>query len=185
MTTANKITLARIVVIPFFIFFAMRESSVSQLIALVLFCMASFTDFVDGYIARKYNQITDFGKFIDPLADKLLVCAALLIFVDQGKMSGVLAFLILAREFMITSLRTVAMGKGKVMAAAWTGKVKTCVQIAAIVIMLAAGIGTGIYELALISDAAAWIMTIVTIYSGYDYISRNWDIIADGASKKS
>ena len=135
MTTANKITLTRIAMIPFFIYFAaqpmlnVEEYKVGifsfptcTLIALILFCVASFTDFLDGYVARKYNQVTDFGKFVDPLADKLLVASALILFVEQKAMAGWMVCVILARELIITSLRVVAANKGVVMAATWTGK---------------------------------------------------------------
>ena len=148
MTTANKITLTRIAMIPFFIYFAaqpmlnVEEYKVGifsfptcTLIALILFCVASFTDFLDGYVARKYNQVTDFGKFVDPLADKLLVSSALILFVEQKAMAGWMVCVILARELIITSLRVVAANKGVVMAATWTGKVKTCVQIGGIIII--------------------------------------------------
>ena len=140
MTTANKITLVRIAMIPFFIYFAYVGTRTADIIALCLFLVASATDFLDGYIARKYNQITDFGKFVDPLADKLLVCAALLLFIQRGEMNGVMVFIILAREFIITSLRTVAAGKGRVLAAAWSGKVKTCTQIAGVAVIFVASI---------------------------------------------
>lgn len=129
MTLANKITLARIALIPFFVIFATIGGVTYDVIALVLFCVCSFTDFLDGYVARKYHQVTDFGKFVDPLADKLLICAAMVIFIDRGLMAGWMVFIILAREFIITSLRTIAAMKGTAMAAAWSGKVKTCVQI--------------------------------------------------------
>ena len=147
MTTANKITLTRIAMIPFFIYFAAQpmliidekrylvEFPTSTVIALVLFCVASFTDFLDGYVARKYNQVTDFGKFVDPLADKLLVASALILFVEQKAMAGWMVCIILARELIITSLRVVAANKGVVMAATWTGKVKTCVQIGGIIVI--------------------------------------------------
>lgn len=180
MTTANKITLARIALIPIFVVFALMQTPVCDLTALILFCLASFTDFLDGYIARKYNQVTDFGKFVDPLADKLLVTAALVIFVGHGQMASWMVFIILAREFIITSLRNVAAAKGQVMAAAWSGKVKTCVQIAGIIaIFLDAGVLGG----TVITPAAGWIMTIVTLYSGYDYLHRNWNLVAEGATK--
>lgn len=148
MTTANKITLTRIAMIPFFIYFAAQPMlntaeytrgiypfPTCTLIALILFCVASFTDFLDGYVARKYNQVTDFGKFVDPLADKLLVASALILFVEQKAMAGWMVCVILARELIITSLRVVAANKGVVMAATWTGKVKTCVQIGGIIVI--------------------------------------------------
>ena len=113
MTTANKITLIRVGMIPFFIYFAYQGTQTCDIIALCIFLLASMTDALDGYIARHYNQITDFGKFVDPLADKLLVCAALLLFIQRSEMNSVMVFIILAREFIITSLRIVAIGKGR------------------------------------------------------------------------
>lgn len=211
MTTANKITLTRIAMIPFFIYFAaqpmlnVEEYKVGifsfptcTLIALILFCVASFTDFLDGYVARKYNQVTDFGKFVDPLADKLLVASALILFVEQKAMAGWMVCVILARELIITSLRVVAANKGVVMAATWTGKVKTCVQIGGIIIIYLHYIIFGAVadrESALYSIFAVrtegdpvlivvgWVVTLVTIYSGYDYLKKNWDLIKDGAVK--
>lgn len=196
MTTANKITLARIALIPFFIACAMQPSASLQITALVLFCLASVTDFLDGYIARKYNQVTDFGKFVDPLADKLLVTAALLLFVEQGKFAAWMVFIILAREFIITSLRIVAANKGRVLAASWSGKVKTCVQIAGIILTFLLSIyQASIYQERQTNAAAETIlssfsffylaicvvMTAVTLYSGWDYLRKNWDLIKDGA----
>lgn len=196
MTTANKITLVRIAMLPFFIICAMQPGPGFQIAALVLFCVASFTDFLDGYIARKYNQVTDFGKFVDPLADKLLVCAALLLFCERGVFPAWMVFIIMAREFIITSLRNVAAAKGRVLAATWTGKVKTCVQIAGIILMFFLAImqayaayppeGTvvaliGNVELCYLVIAA--VMTLVTLYAGVDYMVKNWDIVKDGASK--
>jgi CDP-diacylglycerol--glycerol-3-phosphate 3-phosphatidyltransferase len=206
MTTANKITLVRIAMIPFFIWFALQNDRTSQIIALILFCAASFTDFLDGYVARKYNQVTDFGKFVDPLADKLLVCAALLIFCEKGIFPAWMVFIILGREFIITSLRNVAAAKGRVLAATWTGKVKTCVQIAGIIIdfLLLIDIGTlpdhtsdillGIIggadgPTAIITTGTsifgivAIVVTLVTLYAGIDYMVKNWDLVKDGAVK--
>lgn len=209
MTTANKITMVRILMIPFFIYFALQNDKTSLIIALVLFCLASVTDFLDGYIARKYNQITDFGKFVDPLADKLLVTAALLIFIEKGIFPAWMVFIVLAREFIITSLRNVAAAKGRVLAASWTGKVKTCVQIAGIIIdffvlILISGTledmnSTIASSLAVIGGAdgptailtagfgipnvVAWVVTLVTIYAGIDYMVKNWDLVKDGAVK--
>ena len=206
MTTANKITLIRIAMIPFFIWFALQNTSGSLIAALVLFCVASFTDFLDGYIARKYNQVTDFGKFVDPLADKLLVTGALLIFIEKGIFPSWMVFIVLAREFIITSLRNVAAAKGRVLAATWTGKVKTCVQIAGIIVDFlylivlapaasdAASLGviggadgpTAIFVTGapqIIPAIVAWVVTLVTLYAGIDYLVKNWDLIKDGACK--
>ena len=226
MTTANKITLTRICMIPFFIYFASQpmlsgdfERAIvnfptNTIIALVLFCVASFTDFLDGYVARKYNQVTDFGKFVDPLADKLLVTSALVLFVEQNAMAGWMVCVIIARELIITSLRVVAANKGRVLAATWTGKVKTCVQIGGIIAIylyyivigavgsgavdsMAAAFADGSFSststLMFVSGTAGyptfvyfvgWVVTLVTIYSGYDYLRKNWDIIKDGAVKE-
>ena len=211
MTTANKITLTRIAMIPFFIYFAAQPMLIidetrylaafptSTVIALVLFCVASFTDFLDGYVARKYNQVTDFGKFVDPLADKLLVASALILFVEQKAMAGWMVCVILARELIITSLRVVAANKGVVMAATWTGKVKTCVQIGGIIVIYLHYIIYGVLltrpntsfgaVLAVqangdpVLTVVGWVVTLVTIYSGYDYLKKNWDLIKDGAVK--
>lgn len=187
MTTANKITLVRIAMIPFFIWAAYLGTRTGDIAALVLFLVASATDFLDGYVARKYNQITDFGKFVDPLADKLLVCAAMVVFVQQGAMNAVMVFIILAREFIITSLRVVAAGKGRILAASWSGKVKTCVQIGGVAVIFLMGIlsygGTQL-PVRTVCAAAGWVMTLVTLYSGFDYMKRNWDIVADGATAK-
>lgn len=213
MTTANKITLVRILMIPFFVVFAVLGGPKYDTIALILFCLASVTDFLDGYVARKYNQVTDFGKFVDPLADKLLVTAALVIFVERGLFAAWMVFVILAREFIITSLRNVAAAKGQVMAAAWSGKVKTCVQIAGIiliflyVIVLGGAVGCPNYSdsesaiavvtlgtgwlanlsdgetLMLLPTVVSWVVTLVTVYSGYDYLHRNWALVAEGATR--
>ena len=221
MTTANKITLTRICMIPFFLYFASQPMFIfdseaviqgiypiifptATVVALVLFCVASFTDFLDGYVARKYNQVTDFGKFVDPLADKLLVTSALVLFAEQGAMAGWMVCVILARELIITSLRVVAANKGRVLAATWTGKVKTCVQIGGIIVIYlyyiligAAGsdalnsadgmTGTTVFitgEPDMLLTIAGWVITLVTIYSGFDYLRKNWDIIKDGAVKE-
>ena len=217
MTTANKITLTRICMIPFFLYFASqpmfdfdREAAVrglesayrfptATLIALILFCVASFTDFLDGYVARKYNQVTDFGKFVDPLADKLLVSSALILFAEQGAFAGWMVCVILARELIITSLRVVAANKGRVLAATWT-----CVQIGGIIVSYLYYIlfpsvifpnmtNRSLYppevleplgQVNILLTVVGWVVTLVTIYSGFDYLRKNWDLIKDGAVKQ-
>ena len=177
----------------------------ATVVALVLFCVASFTDFLDGYVARKYNQVTDFGKFVDPLADKLLVSSALILFAEQGAMAGWMVCVILARELIITSLRVVAANKGRVLAATWTGKVKTCVQIGGIIVIYlyyiafpSIGLGDPMWlmppqyiqqlpesiQMFSVVSVVGWVITLVTIYSGWDYLRKNWDIIKDGAVKQ-
>ena len=132
MTTASKITLLRVVMIPVFVVIMLLDFKYSTIIALAVFILASITDSVDGYIARKYNQVSDFGKFIDPLADKLLVMSAMLILVQWGQMPAWAAIIILAREFSVTGLRLVAVESGVVIAAAVSGKIKTFVSIVAL-----------------------------------------------------
>lgn len=189
MTLANKITLTRIALIPIIVILMVIGGFGCTVAALVLFILTSVTDFLDGYVARKYNQVTDFGKFVDPLADKLLVTAAMCMFVQQGLMEGWMVFIILAREFIITSLRTIAAMKGTAMAAAYSGKVKTCVQIAGIIIIFLCSIliqagSASLETLTLWYHTVGLVMTLVTVDSGYDYLKRNWDLIADGTTKK-
>ena len=170
MTIANVVSIFRILMIPAFMFAALAECTAGDIWALVLFLLASVTDWVDGYIARKYNQITTFGKFLDPLADKLLVAAAILVLVSRGIMGSVPAMLIIAREFIVTSLRIVAMGEGIVIAAQKSGKIKTFMQIVGIALLL-----TPISELpayifgASIGDITVWLIAAVTVISGIEY----------------
>ena len=168
MTTANIITIVRILLIPVFMYAALSGGVAWSLVALLIFIIASATDGVDGYIARKYNQITTLGKFLDPLADKLLVTSAILIFVEQGVISSVAATIIIAREFIVTSLRIVAMGKGTVVAAKMAGKIKTVVQIVVIAMLFTpiADVKLWIFS---VSDIAIWLMVAVTVLSGIDY----------------
>ncbi len=168
MTTANIITCIRILLIPLFMFAALSGGMVWSIVALAIFILASATDGVDGYIARKYNQVTTLGKFLDPLADKLLVTSAILIFVQNGVISAVAATIIIAREFVVTSLRIVAMGAGKVVAAKFAGKLKTVVQIIVIAILFTpiADVTLFIFK---VSDILVWLMVLVTVLSGIDY----------------
>ncbi len=168
MTTANIITIIRILLIPAFMAAELSGSMTGRLIALAIFILASVTDGVDGYIARKYNQVTTLGKFLDPLADKLLVTSAILIFVQNGVISAVAATLIIAREFAVTSLRIVAMGAGQVVSARLSGKVKTVVQILVIALLFTPYAGDRVFGV-LISDIAVWVMVAVTVLSGLEY----------------
>lgn len=173
MTTANKLTIVRMVMIPAFVLVMMFPFTGSGWVALAIFAAASVTDFVDGYIARKYNQVTDFGKFVDPLADKLLVTAAILLFVESGQCPAWCALLIIAREFAVTALRLVAVNNGIVIAAAWSGKIKTASSIVCICLML-----TPWHDLALFGgfdlDAlCVAVMVILTVWSGAEYFVKN------------
>lgn len=174
MTTANKLTLCRVVMIPIFIILLYQDFSRHLLAALGVFILASITDFVDGYVARHYNQVTDFGKFMDPLADKLLVMSAMAWFVQTGWMTAWAFFLVIARELAVTGLRLVAVEQGRVIAAAKSGKVKTASTMVCICLML------------LLPDAATlrlvcvWIILLTTIYSGIEYFIKNRDVLTSG-----
>lgn len=179
MTTANKVTLSRMMLIPIFVIVLMCNVPYGDLIAMAIFALASLTDGIDGYIARKYNQVTDFGKFLDPLADKLLIATALICFVELQRMPAWMAVIIIAREFIVTGLRSVAASKGIVIAAIMTGKIKTCIQIAASIcafLFYGEAYMIGGYSIAW---WAMLISTLFTIYSGYEYLKKNWNIIAE------
>lgn len=172
MTTANKLTLLRVLLIPVFMVLLLMGHGWW---ALAVYILASVTDFVDGYIARHYNQTTDFGKFADPLADKLLVFAALLIFVERGQMPAWAVVIMLAREFAVSGLRMLAAAKSRVIAAAMSGKVKTFSSLVCICIML-----TPLGELALGPVTLTWVcvavMVVTTIWSGVEYFVKNLDV---------
>ncbi len=174
MNTANKLTLSRIFMIPAFLVVLYLEIPYYQAIALGIFIVASLTDLVDGYVARKYNQITDFGKFMDPLADKLLVVAAMVWFVEMGRMAGWALLIVVAREFAVTGLRLIAVDNGRVIAAGWSGKVKTVVTMVGLCVML---MPLGI---ALIDTVCVTLIVITTLYSGGEYFIQNRDVLAKG-----
>lgn len=179
MNTANKITILRILMIPVFMVVLLMDFAYNNIVASLIFVIAAATDGVDGYVARKYNQVTDFGKFIDPLADKLLVATALICLVENGTIASYMAVIIIAREFIVTSLRIVAISKGVVIAAEMTGKIKTVIQIIATVIALLfdgdkfaiGGFSAGY--------VAMLIATLFTIYSGIVYLRNNWNLISE------
>jgi CDP-diacylglycerol--glycerol-3-phosphate 3-phosphatidyltransferase len=175
MTTASKITLARIAMIPFFVAAALMSFTGHDYVALGIFIVAASTDSLDGYWARKYNQISDFGKFIDPIADKLLVTAALLIFVERGQMSSWACFLVVAREFLVSGLRLVAVEKGTVIAAALSGKIKTACSIVCVCIMLLPIHGYRLFDLFSLDAACVFVIVVTTVYSGVEYfiVNRN------------
>ena len=183
MTTANKITLARMMLIPIFMYSAISEGAQGNFVALALFAIASLTDGIDGYIARKYNQITDFGKLVDPLADQLLVMSALLILLEQGILSSWACIIILAREFVVSSLRSIAASKGVVLAAAFWGKLKTLSQLVCIMYLLSGVSDVVLYGSLTLKKLSIWVMVFFTVFSGYDYLKRNFYLIKDGVSK--
>ena len=183
MNLPNKLSMLRICMVPVFVALALVEAQWAQLTALAVFCLASLTDLLDGQIARRRNLVTNFGKFIDPIADKLLVMSALVVLVGQGRMPAWVCILMLAREFAISGFRLVAAGTGKVIAAGWLGKVKTVTQMAAVILLLllkpAAGeplLGAGGVWVA---DIVMYVSAVMTVWSGVDYIARNFDCIGD------
>ena len=173
MNTANKLTLLRVIMIPVFLAALYLEFPLHHIVALVIFILASVTDFIDGYVARHFDQITDFGKFMDPLADKLLVTSAMLWFVEQGQMAAWALLVVIAREFAVSGLRMVAAPKGIVIAAGWSGKVKTFATMVCICIMLIpelAGLCVGALTLNTVCVA---VILVTTVWSGIEYFIKN------------
>ncbi len=176
MNLANKLTVLRIILVPIFLIFISLNSAMGTLIATVIFIIASITDKLDGYIARSRNQITNFGKFMDPLADKLLVTSALIALVERGVIFGWVAMIIIAREFAVSGLRTLAASEGLVIAASNWGKAKTVVQIVAII----SGLIYLSYPLQWINIftlVSMVVSVIITIISGVDYFVKNKNAI--------
>ena len=174
MNIANKLTILRVVMIPFFMYFLL-EGNLS--IALVLFAIASFTDFLDGNLARRMNIITNFGKFMDPLADKLLVTSALIGFVELGRLSSWVVLVIISREFIVSIFRAIAASNGIVIAASWWGKSKTISQMLMIIVMLLNNYPFSAIGIPM-DTILIWIATALTIISGVDYIIKNKQVLS-------
>ena len=178
MTTASKITMVRVVLIPFFIVFLLlsgnggANADTYRWGALGIFVVASLSDCLDGYVARHYNQVTDFGKFFDTLADKLLVTACLMVFVGQGRMASWIAFIVVAREFAIMGLRSIAAAHGRVIAAGWSGKVKTARTMVCICLIL-----LGIPQW--LNYVCQGVILVTTVYSGVEYFAKNADVFKE------
>ena len=176
MTLASKITLARVVMIPVYLLTMYLSGGVSgpwMWISLAIFIIASLTDFVDGYIARNYNQTTDVGKFLDPLADKLLTLAAMCMFCQWGTFPAWALMIILTREFAVSGLRMVAGPKGKVIAAGKSGKFKTASSMIGLCVWMA------FPGSALLGAVVTWMIVITTVYSGVEYFIQNWNFLWD------
>ncbi len=171
MNTANKLTLLRIVLIPVFLIILYWGFPFANWVALAVFIVASVTDFADGYIARSRNMVTDFGKFMDPLADKMLVMAAMCWFVQSGEMFGWVLALVLLREFAVSGMRLVAVEQGKVIAAAWSGKIKTASTMVCICLMLA-------FDAAWLDMLSQIVILVTTLYSGVEYFVKNKDVFS-------
>ena len=195
MNLPNKITVARILLIPIMIiipFFGLEniifgDVTLGNFIVLIIFLVASFTDFLDGYLARKNNLVTTFGKFLDPIADKLLVLAALIMLVEQGIVPGWIPIIIAAREFIVSGIRMLAAGEGNVIAASWLGKVKTVSQMVAISLAFLStnkfmqfidgslnGFGLA---LNILMSLGMIISVVATIWSGLDYFIKSKDVV--------
>jgi CDP-diacylglycerol--glycerol-3-phosphate 3-phosphatidyltransferase len=178
MNLPNKLTILRVLMVPFFLYFLMADTVQNgKWIALALFVIASLTDFLDGYIARKYNLVSNFGKFMDPLADKLLVCSAMIALVGMERLSSVVAIIIIAREFIISGFRLVASDNGVVIAASYWGKFKTNFQMF-MIIMLIMNLGTK--TAVMIENILIVIAVALTIISLVDYLVKNKQVLSEG-----
>lgn len=179
MNLPNKLTVLRVIMIPFFVFFLLYhggENTTFRMISLVLFIVASLTDLLDGKIARKYNLVTNFGKFMDPLADKLLVCSALICLIELGQLPAWMVIIIISREFIISGFRLVASDNGVVIAASYWGKFKTTFQMVAVVLLI-----LNIPALSLITNLCVWVALALTVISLIDYIAKNFRILTEGS----
>ena len=176
MTTATKITLVRVLMIPAYLvtmYLSQGQANLWMYISLAIFIVASLTDFIDGYIARHYNQTTDFGKFLDPLADKLLTIAAMAVYCEWGIFPAWALMIVLTREFAVSGLRMVAGPKGKVIAAGKSGKVKTASTMVGLCVMMAfPGVD-------LLNTVVIAMIVLTTVYSGVEYFIQNWSCLWD------
>ena len=174
MTTASKITLSRIALIPVYIvlmYLSKGNSGIWMWFALAVFIIASLTDYVDGYVARHFNQVSDFGKFLDPLADKLLTISAMAIFCEWNRFPAWVLVIVLTREFAVTGLRLVAAGKGSVIAAGWSGKIKTASTMVGLCAMMVFPTNW------IVCWIVATVITVTTLYSGVRYFMKNWSCL--------
>ena len=179
MNLPNKLTILRVIMIPFFVFFLLcqgGENRTFRMIAVVLFIIASLTDLLDGKIARKYNMVTNFGKFMDPLADKLLVCSALICLIELGQLPAWMVIVIISREFIISGFRLVASDNGVVIAASYWGKFKTTFQMIAVILLI-----LDIPALRLVTTLCVWVALALTIIYLVDYIAKNYKILTEGS----
>ena len=176
MTLASKITMVRVAMIPAYMvtmYLSCGEAGLWMYLSLGLFVIASLTDFVDGYIARHYNQTTDFGKFLDPLADKLLTIAAMAMFCEWGVFPAWALMIVLTREFAVTGLRLIAVQKGTVIAAGWSGKVKTASTMVGLCVMMA------LPQIQILGWVVMLVIVVTTLYSGIEYFVQNWRCLWD------
>mgnify|MGYP000572589562 FL=1 len=178
MNLPNKLTILRVIMIPFFVLALLYnggENQTLRYVAAAIFIIASLTDMLDGKIARKYNLVTNFGKFMDPLADKLLVCSALICLVELKELPAWMVIVIISREFIISGFRLVASDNGVVIAASYWGKFKTTFQMIAVVLLI-----VGIPALSMVTTAVVWIALVLTVISLVDYIAKNVNVLKEG-----
>ena len=178
MNLPNKLTILRVIMIPFFVLALLYnggENQTLRYVAAAIFIIASLTDMLDGKIARKYNLVTNFGKFMDPLADKLLVCSALICLVELKELPAWMVIVIISREFIISGFRLVASDNGVVIAASYWGKFKTTFQMIAVVLLI-----VEIPALSMVTTAVVWIALILTVISLVDYIAKNVNVLKEG-----
>ena len=178
MNLPNKLTILRVILIPFFVVFMLFDitGAADKWIALVIFCVASLTDMLDGKIARKYNLVTNFGKFMDPLADKLLVCTALICLTSMNRLNVIVVLVIIAREFISSGFRLVASDNGIVIAASYWGKFKTVSQMALIIVLIM-DLG-GVWNV--VGTVLTWVALLLTVVSLIDYIAKNKQVLTQG-----
>ena len=178
MNTPNKLTILRVIMIPFFVLFMLVPigGDVHKWVALALFIIASLTDTLDGYLARRDNLVTNFGKFMDPLADKLLVCAAMICLIEVGKLPSWIVIIIISREFIISGFRLVASDNGIVIAASYWGKFKTVSQMALIIVLIM-DLG-GVWNV--VGTVLTWVALLLTVVSLIDYIAKNKQVLTQG-----
>ena len=178
MNLPNKLTILRVILIPFFVVFMLFDitGAADKWIALVIFCVASLTDMLDGKIARKYNLVTNFGKFMDPLADKLLVCTALICLTSMNRLNVIVVLVIIAREFIISGFRLVASDNGIVIAASYWGKFKTVSQMALIIVLIM-DLG-GVWNV--VGTVLTGVALLLTVVSLIDYIAKNKQVLTQG-----
>lgn len=178
MNLPNKLTILRVIMVPFFVLFMLTDigGSANKWISLILFVVASLTDLLDGKIARKYNLVTNFGKFMDPLADKLLVCSAMICLIEMNKLDAWIVIVIISREFIISGFRLVASDSGVVIAASYWGKFKTVFQMAMIIVLIA-DLG-GFFDM--LGTILVWVALALTIISLLDYVFKNKQVLTQG-----
>ena len=178
MNLPNKLKILRVILITFFVVFMLFDitGAADKWIALVIFCVASLTDMLDGKIARKYNLVTNFGKFMDPLADKLLVCTALICLTSMNRLNVIVVLVIIAREFIISGFRLVASDNGIVIAASYWGKFKTVSQMALIIVLIM-DLG-GVWNV--VGTVLTWVALLLTVVSLIDYIAKNKQVLTQG-----